>query len=316
MIEAKATPDISVILAVYNGGDYLRLAVSSVLKQTFKNFECLILDDCSTDDSYNYLESLNDERIFLFKNKKNEGLFYNLNFLIKESRSTLIKLWSHDDIMYPHCLQTIVDFHQRHPGLGFSYSAVDRINETGTVKENNWVDKTPEIVSTELHAMIAYYTGSIAGNIANVCITKNALHSVGSFNEGMKISGDFDMWVRLAKDHNTGFINKKLIQLRDHENQLSRNEKYYLNHVKEDARVYKYLDEYLSKTQRDRGKKILRRHKLMYYYTLMLKSLLKGNFRNCFDYLKVLSAFDDIFILTATYVSTRIKKPEPPEIFG
>ncbi len=314
-VEPKINPGISVILAVYNGGDYLRLAVSSVLEQAYKDFELLILDDCSTDGSWNYLASLNDERIVLFRNETNKGLFYNLNFLIQKSNSRLIKLWSQDDIMYSHCLQTVVNFHQNYPGLGFSYSAVDKINETGIIKENNWVDLTPEIVSTELHALIAYYTGSIAGNIANVCINKNALEQVGFFNEAMKISGDFDMWVRVAKEHDTGFVNKKLIQLRDHENQLSRNEKYYINHVIEDAQVYKYLDGYVSRPVREKGKKILRRHKLMFYYTLMLKAFLKGNFSNGIQYLKILMTFDNIFVLTASYIHTRINKPNPPKIF-
>jgi glycosyltransferase involved in cell wall biosynthesis len=309
-------PDITVILAVYNGGQYLAQAVSSVLTQHFKNFELLVLDDCSADGSWEYLESLNDRRVCLFRNESNKGLFHNLNYLLRKSRAPLIKLWSQDDIMYPHCLQSVVNFHQRHRDLGFSYSSVDRIDEAGNIKKDDHTDKTPEIISTDLHAIIAYYTGSIAGNIANVCISKTALNEAGFFNEDMKISGDFDMWVRLAKNHDTGFINQKLIQLRDHKNQLSRNEKYYINHVMEDASVYRYLDSYVDGSVRKKGRKLLRRHKLMYYYTLMLQSLLKGDLSNCRRYLKVLLAFDNIFVLTTCYISTRINKPAPPEFFN
>ena len=168
-------PIISVILPVFNGMAYLALSVESVLKQELKNFEFLIIDDVSNDGSYEYLKSLKDDRIKLFRNETNKGLFYNLNFLIGQSASGLIKLWAQDDIMYPHCLGAFVNFHQKHPNLGFSYSGRTMIDEQGNVKSNKREDTTPEIISTELHAKIAYYTGSIAGNIANVCDPKYIL---------------------------------------------------------------------------------------------------------------------------------------------
>lgn len=308
-------PKISVIFPVYNGGKYLKLSLQSVLYQKFKDFELLIIDDGSSDESCNYLQSIQDERISLYKNERNKGLFYNINFLIGQSSTYLIKLWAQDDIMYPHCLQSFVSFHEQHPDLGFSYSARDMIDDNGNIKPTNKVDKTPTIISTELHAAIAYYTGSIAGNIANVCINKRALQRVGYFKESMKISGDFDMWVRLAEHHETGFINEKLIQLRDHSGQLSRNKKYYLNHVKEDLEVYRYLNTYVSKDLFNEGKKILRNHKLRFYYTLMLKSLLQGDLKTGWEYIKVLALTDNFFLLSTRYFFLKLKKTAPPNLF-
>lgn len=305
-------PIISVVLAVYNGGAYLKLSVDAVLKQDLAEFELLVLDDCSTDGSYEWLQGLTDSRIKLFRNVTNRGLFYNLNFLIKHSNSPLIKLWSQDDIMYPHCLSSFVDFHGRHPGIGFSYSGRDKIDENGKIKENNSIDHTPEIISTELHARIAYYTGSIAGNIANVCISKTALDKVGLFKEDMKISADFDMWVRLAEHFDTGFIREKLIQLRDHEGQLSRNEKYYINHVREDLEVYRYMNSYVSEQQKAEGKILLRNHKLVFYYTLMIKALLKADIKTTIAYASQLAAIDNLFLLTIAFVKAKIKKPALP----
>src|SRR5438046_2777243 len=104
---------ISVILPVYNGIKFVEDSVISVLQQNFRNFELLIVDDCSTDGSWEYLKTLNDSRVTIFKNPKNCGLFYNLNFLIGKSRGNLIKLWSQDDIMYSHCLASILSFHMQ-----------------------------------------------------------------------------------------------------------------------------------------------------------------------------------------------------------
>jgi glycosyltransferase involved in cell wall biosynthesis len=188
-----------VVLPVFNGGAYLEQSVYSVLDQELKEFELLILDDCSTDGSYMWLQELKDSRIKLFKNDENRGLFYNLNFLIQQTKSPLIKLWAQDDIMYSDCLSTFVNFHRLHKGLGFSYSGRDIIDNHGNLIFCPVVDNTAEILSTEEHARIAYITGSIAGNIANVCIVRHAFDKVGAVNEQMKISGDFDMWVRLAE---------------------------------------------------------------------------------------------------------------------
>jgi glycosyltransferase involved in cell wall biosynthesis len=304
----KVPPKISVVLPVYNGGAYLQLSVSSVLKQELDNFELLIVDDQSKDGSYEWLEQLKDERIKLYRNPQNKGLFYNLNFLIAQSSSSLIKLWAQDDIMYPDCLTSFVDFHQQHPAIGFSYSGRDMIDENGTIKENKIIDNTPEIISTEQHARIAYYTGSIAGNIANVCINKKALDRVGLFNEDMKISADFDMWVRLAKHYDTGFIREALIQLRDHNGQLSRNEKYYINHVKEDLQVYRNLDSYVSEETKIAGRKIIMEEKLIFYYTLMVKNFLKGRVPTGIKFFKTISSYTPMWNLTIAFLKKKIFK--------
>lgn len=308
----ETTQSISVILPVYNGGSYLISSVESVLNQSFKNFELLILDDCSTDNSWGYLNGINDTRITLYKNEVNKGLFYNLNFLIKKSNSNLIKLWAQDDIMYPHCLESFVSYHRNHPGIGFSYSMRDIIDEKGIVKKLNEEDSTSELISSDMHARIAFFTGSIAGNIANVCINREALNNVGLFNENMKISADFDMWVRLAKEYDTGFIRNKLIQLRDHAGQLSRNETFYINHVKEDLIVYRNLLGYVSPQLKKEGKLLLRNHKFVFYYTLMVKALIKGKFKTAYQFYKELCSMDNFFKVTISFIKAKTSKPAIP----
>ncbi len=302
---------ISIILPVYNGTRYLKECVESVLNQTFTNFEFLIIDDCSNDNSYDYLSSLTDKRITLFRNDQNRGLFYNLNYLIKKSNSKLIKLWSQDDIMHTYCIEDIIQFHTIYPFLGFSYTGRDYIDGDGNQIILNKPDSTPALVSTALHAKIAFITGSIAGNISNVTLSKAALDKVGLFNEQMKISGDFDMWVRISKEHTIGFIKKPLIKLRNHKGQLSNQEEYFVYHLKEDISVYKYLFSYLDVAQRKEGKRMLRNQKLLFYYTLMLKAFFKGKIRLSFEFLSSIANFDNIFILTWFFIKHRIVGIKP-----
>lgn len=295
-----------VILPIYNGGHYLKESVESVLNQSFRDFDFYILDDCSTDESWEYLCSLKDNRIRLFKNEVNSGLFYNLNYLIRSSNAGLIKLWSQDDIMYPECLEKTVAFHQKYPYIGFSYSARHIIDENGTIQKTHFVDHTPELISSELHARIAFYTGSIAGNIANVTINRAVLNEVGLFREDMKISGDFDMWVRLAQHHSVGFIKDALIQLRDHKKQLSRQEKFYIYHLKEDIQVYKFLMGYVSESQQKQGKILLRNHKLIFYYTIMAKTFFKGNWVLAKKFWTILADFDNMILLSFYFIKSKI----------
>ena len=310
--ETENSPAISIILPVYNGGSYLVSSVESVLSQSLKNFELLIVDDCSTDGSREYISSITDTRVIIYKNEKNKGLFYNLNFLIGKCNSNLIKLWTQDDIMYPVCLQAFVNFHEQHPAIGFSYSGRDMIDENGQVKKNKRKDDTSAIISTDLHAKIAFFTGSIAGNISNVCLSRPALDKVGLFNEDMKISADFDMWVRLAKDYETGFISNALIQLRDHPGQLSMDNRFYINHVREDMVIYRNLLSYVAPSLKKEGRQLLRKHKFVFYYTLMLKEILKGNIKTAWLFYKELSGMDNFIKLSFSFIKEKFLKPSKP----
>ena len=297
---------ISVILPVYNGREFLQDSVQSVLSQSFSSFYFFIVDDNSTDGSYEMLSQLEDDRIILIKNETNKGLFYTLNLLIKKIETPLIKLWAQDDIMKTDCLGEFVNFYQNHPEVGFIYCAADTIDKSGNQKANNFIDTTPEILTTSMHARIAYYTGSIAGNIANVCLTKAGMDKVGLFDEKMIISADFDMWVRLAEFFPTGFINKKLIKTRDHKNQLSKKMEYLVYHGIEDFIVFRKLDNYLPIEESKNGRRIMHINKLFTYYIIILKFFAQGNFKNGFRLLKVLSDYTSIARLTMIFISRKI----------
>lgn len=309
---------ISVILPVYNGLEFLQDSVQSVLSQDYKSFDFFILDDNSTDGSYEWLSQLKDDRIILLKNETNKGLFYNLNLLISKVKTPLIKLWAQDDIMKEDCLTEFINFYQTHPDLGFIYCSADTIDESGNRKANHFIDTTPSILTTSMHAQIAYYTGSIAGNIANVCLTKDGVEKVGLFDEKMVISADFDMWVRLAEFSPTGFINKKLIETRDHKNQLSKKKEYLVYHGIEDLKVFKKLDNYLPTEERKNGRRIMNINKLFTYYIIILKFFAHGDFKNGFKLLKVLSDYTSIARLTMIFISRKIglSKPSKFDVVG
>ena len=303
--------EISIILPVYNGIQFLEQSVLSVLGQDDNKFEFLIIDDCSTDNSWEYLSSIKDERVKIFKNEVNKGLFFNLNFLINKSTSPLIKLWGQDDIMYNNCIKEIIEFHSQNPQIGFSYTACNyMIENNNEAVSADKIDATPSIISSELHARIAFLTGSISSNISNVTLSKRALDKVGLFNENMKMSGDFDMWVRIAEHYPVGFLNKKLIQVRKHSQQLSRQERYYVIVLKEGIQIYNYLLSYVNKNLKKEGRNLLRNYSLLFYYTLMVKAFLKGHFKIGYIFFKTLNYFDNIWVLSFYFLRNRILFPK------
>ena len=303
---------VAIILPVYNGGDFLQQSVLSVLNQDFKDFEFFILDDSSTDESYSWLSSINDPRVTLLRNETNKGLFYNLNLLVQLTKAPLIKLWAQDDIMYPYCIEDFLKCFVNHPEVGYIYSARDIIDDQGNLKQKNTDDHTPSIITSAEHAQISYYGGSLAGNISNVAISRKALKKVGTFNEKMKISGDFDMLVRLAEHSPTAFIKRKLVQIRNHKGQLSRDRFYNFNHVKEDLEVYNYLNSYVSLSQQQLGRKILMKQKLIFYYTLFVQSIfIEKDLPLAKQYYRQLSSFTNFRKLTYAFILRKLKITSP-----
>jgi glycosyltransferase involved in cell wall biosynthesis len=116
-------PKFSVLMANYNNAKYIAEAIQSVLDQTFKNWELVLVDDCSTDNSTKAIEPyLKDKRIRLFKNKVNKGYIATLKKLIYESRAEIVGILDSDDAITEDAIEVMYNAYQKHPDCGFIYS--------------------------------------------------------------------------------------------------------------------------------------------------------------------------------------------------
>lgn len=122
---------ISILTSVANGMPYLVQAVESILGQTCKNFEFIIVDDASTDKSWGYLTSLKDKRIKLIRNEKNLGLARSLNIALRQARGDFVVRMDADDISLPQRLQVQLDFLQKHRDVSLCGTWVKIINSQG-----------------------------------------------------------------------------------------------------------------------------------------------------------------------------------------
>jgi len=111
---------LTLLMPVYNGEKYLREAIDSILNQTYPDFEFLIIDDGSTDRSYEIISSYQDSRIKLLKNSKNLGLIQTLNIGLENSDTEYIARMDCDDISLPQRLEKQIVFMDKNPSVGIS----------------------------------------------------------------------------------------------------------------------------------------------------------------------------------------------------
>ncbi len=124
-------PFVSVIMAVYNGETNLRETVSSMLEQTFTDFEFIIVNDGSTDDTEHILARLTDPRIIVIHNEQNSGLAYSLNRGLERAQGKYIARIDADDLAVPERLEKQVAFLERHSEIGIVGNCCVVIDETG-----------------------------------------------------------------------------------------------------------------------------------------------------------------------------------------
>ena len=116
-------PSFSILMSSYNKGEYIGEAIESVLKQTYKDWELIIVDDASTDDSLKKINKyLGDKRIKFFKNDVNKGCVSTLKRMMIESRAEIIGILDSDDMLTEDALETVMSSYQKNPRYGFFYS--------------------------------------------------------------------------------------------------------------------------------------------------------------------------------------------------
>jgi glycosyltransferase involved in cell wall biosynthesis len=267
--------------------------MDSVLSQSFGDFELVVCDDASTDDSLAIVQSVPDSRVRVLRHDANRGLFPTLNDLVGEAGAHLIRLWSQDDRMKPGCLQTEHDFWARHPEIGFAYSRCDIIDESGRCVVSAGVDGMLEVCEPWLVRQLLFYYGCIAGNIATVSFRKAAFESVGSF-ANLRLAGDFDMWARMARQFALGCIQEPQVDIRRHPQQLSRQKDSALEFMVECRPILDGLARDLPASWGAYLRCYRRRHHHVSYFHHAVRSILAGRFRTALAVLCFLAGVDSL----------------------
>lgn len=211
----QQVPLVSVLMPAYNCEAYVLEAVSSMLSQSFTDFELLVVDDGSTDSTRKLLESVHDPRLRLVSNERNIGLIGTLNRGLELATGRYVARMDADDISAPERLEKQVQFLEAHPDVQVLGTMAKLIDEQGRVFGSlSGYPKDPDGVRQYLlrECCLVHPT---------VMFIKDAVRSAGGYDPGARYAEDYDLWLRLSDRHTIANLPDKLVSYRMHRNQVS-----------------------------------------------------------------------------------------------
>jgi glycosyltransferase involved in cell wall biosynthesis len=218
---------------------YLPECVASVLDQSFGDWELVVSDDGSTDGSRDYLSSLADPRIRVFRQDKNLGIFGNLNFLFQQARAPLTYILCQDDYFLPESLAAVVAEWARQPAE-IAFIAFNRAAPRTAAEKS-----LPTVVRPEDSDFFFYLFGNIPGNLSCVSLRTDLPARCGGFDQSLPYVGDFDFWSRAGRLHPFVQSTRSVTYIRRHENvasvHLNRKGEYVAQAVRVVNRLYENL---------------------------------------------------------------------------
>jgi glycosyltransferase involved in cell wall biosynthesis len=214
---------VSIIIPVYNMGNFIRKTIESVLCQTYSYFELILVDDGSTDDSSTKIqEYLSDPRVRYFYQKK-EGPSSARNNGIRQSKGAIIAFLDGDDIWEPIKVEKQVQIFKSIPNVDVVYCKYHKIDECDCPIPDSPQPLPPP---TNLYKALLF-DNIIYGSSSSVMVRADSLKAVGGFDQTLFIGEDLELWQRLAFHHNFYCINEFLVRIRVHEKSAQANFTYF-----------------------------------------------------------------------------------------
>jgi len=215
-----AAPKLTVLMPAYNAGKFIAEAIRSVLEQSFKDFELLIVNDGSIDDTVKIAESFNDPRIVLI-NQENKGVAAALNFGLSHARADYIARFDADDICHPERLKIQYEFITTYPEYSIVGSAAEYVDADGHYifthhpagHLNEEIQQLKYSVCPFIHSSVIYKKDLVVSN--------------GGYNEHAHTYEDHFLWVNILKDQKACNLSQPLIKVRLNPGSVTIDEKWH-----------------------------------------------------------------------------------------
>ena len=227
---------VSVMVLTFNRSKLLKETIDSILNQTFKDFEIIVVDNYSTDNTEEVVKSYNDNRIKYFKNKNYGLLAINRNFAIEQSSGEYIASCDDDDLWFPKKLEKQLAEFEKDESIGLVCSNGFYLYKNG--KKRKIFSSRDRYFSFKKLLKINKIM------CCSVLIKKSVFDDVGIFDEdNPKIftAEDYEMWLRIAKKYKMRYIGEPLIKYRIHDDNLKNEHLFGEKILKVDTEVYKGL---------------------------------------------------------------------------
>lgn len=212
MDKALTVCTVSVLMPVYNAGEFLRLAIESILNQTFSDFEFIIFNDGSTDESSKIVRSYKDPRIKFYDYSQNSGYVIHLNTGIEIARGKYIARMDADDIAHPQRLEKQVSFLEKHPEIGVLGGWLQTIEDVPTLFK--YPESNGEIL---MKMMQDNPMGHPVVTMRRDILIENKIRYDNSYVP----AEDYKMWSLLTDVTKLANLQEVLLYYRKHEGQIS-----------------------------------------------------------------------------------------------
>lgn len=218
-LKFKSPPLVSVLLPVYNGSKYLLEAVNSVLSQTYKHFELIVVDDGSTDSTHNILSKIekSDERVRVLTLSENCGIVSALNRALSVSKGTFVMRMDSDDICVPQRLEWQVQYLMTHPDISVLGGHVEMFS---TDSSSSKIVRHPQNPAMLHFSMFLYCTIVHPSVLMRI----SALRKFNGYTSSYDHVEDYDLWFRMLQSPDIRMTNlpRVVLRLRKHEHNISR----------------------------------------------------------------------------------------------
>lgn len=262
-------PKVSVIVPNYNHAPYLHQRIDSILAQTFKDFELILLDDNSPDNSRQILESYNYlPNVKIVFNEINSGSsFKQWNKGMRLSSGQYIWIAESDDVADKNFLSTLVSVLDNNSDVALAYSQSYEINSKGYII-GTWFDQTKVfdakrwvsdfiIPGNEMLKKYQVYTNCLP-NASAILFRRDKAEKIGMADETYKLNGDWLFWIRLLENSSVAFIEKKLNYFRKHDSTVRSKTQKAGTGVYEYSRILNYVFSHVEFTKPEIRKIVLR----------------------------------------------------------
>ncbi|MGI9533465.1 MAG: glycosyltransferase family 2 protein [Thermodesulfobacteriota bacterium] len=209
---------VSVILPTFNRSNFITFSINSLLSQTYKNIEIIVVDDGSTDETEHIIKLFNDSRIRYIKLDDNHGANFARNIGLRNALGEFVTFLDSDDEFMVLKIEKELNVLLTNKSIGLVYSGLCQYHVDDAKKEN-------------LRTTIPKFRGDIYNEILyrNVIgtpsplIRKECFEKVGFFDETMKSCQDWEMWIRISKHYKVEYLNEPFMFMCVHGNQISTN---------------------------------------------------------------------------------------------
>lgn len=214
-------PTVSVCIPTYNRAEMLRATMTSVLTQTFEDFQLIVCDNASPDATESVVRSFRDKRVRYVRNDRNLGVRGNWSRCLSLADGEYVSIFPDDDLMLPHNLERKVEVLRRHPRVGLVHSKYHVIDNSGTiVKPNtNWghgPDRTIDAIQNGFEVLTVMLATYNIINAPTVLLRRACVDTVGDFTTRLRLTFDWEYWMRIAVYYDVAFLAEPLVKWRLH----------------------------------------------------------------------------------------------------